>query len=483
MPVEFLSDEQAARYGRYHQDPTPEQLTRCFYLSEQDQVFIAQRRRKRNRLGCAVQLCTLRYLGTFLSEPTQVPRAIVETLAVQLQVDSDVLQNYRTRVSTWYEHQTLILAYAGLKPFDGFQVFRLTRWLYAQMTTSTVRPSVLFDLATAHLVAQKIVLPGVSVLARLVVRVRERESSRTFQGVSRRLDPEQQACLEALLVVPEGERLTPLEVLRTSPTRVTAPALLAALQRIEQIRGIGVAGIDLDDVPESRRVLLARHAQSAWAQTLSRMGTDRRLATLLIFVQHLEFSATDDALELFDGLMTSLALKGETKRKQDRLRTLKDLDQAALVLQDAARVLLDAATPDLDVRRAVFALIGETRLSEAASIVRTLASEDADPAPEALSGQYTTVRRFLPTFLRTVEFEGTPGARPLLDAWNFPSSNGSGWSGQAQMVGSASECRAEGLGVAGLPVAGRDGSPDVHPVRAGPAPAGPETPRCLRAEE
>ena len=419
MPVEFLSDEQAARYGRYHQDPTPEQLTRSFYLSEQDQAFIAQRRRKRNRLGCAVQLCTLRYLGTFLSEPTLVPRAIVETLAVQLQVDADVLQNYRSRVSTWYEHQTLILVYTDFKPFDGFQVFRLTRWLYAQMTTSTVRPSVLFDLATAHLVAQKIVLPGVSALARLVARVRERVSSRTFQGVSRRLDAEQQARLEALLVVPEGERSTPLEVLRTSPTRITAPALLAALTRIEQIREIGVAGIDLDDVPESRRALLARHAQSAWAQTLSRMGTDRRLATLLIFVQHLERSATDDALEVFDGLMTSLALKGETKRRQHRLRTLKDLDQAALVLQDAVRVLLDAATPDLEVRRAVFALIGEVRLSEAARTVQTLASEDADPAPEALSGQYTTVRRFLPTFLRTVELEGTPGAKSLLDAWAF----------------------------------------------------------------
>ena len=33
MPVEFLSDEQAARYGQYHADPTPEQLTQFFYLS------------------------------------------------------------------------------------------------------------------------------------------------------------------------------------------------------------------------------------------------------------------------------------------------------------------------------------------------------------------------------------------------------------------------------------------------------------------
>ncbi|MBT2557967.1 DUF4158 domain-containing protein [Hymenobacter sp. ISL-91] len=46
MPVEFLSDEQAARYGRFHTDPSPEQLARFFYLSPDDLVFVARRRRR-----------------------------------------------------------------------------------------------------------------------------------------------------------------------------------------------------------------------------------------------------------------------------------------------------------------------------------------------------------------------------------------------------------------------------------------------------
>ena len=45
MPVEFLSDEQAARYGRYHADPSSEELTRFFYLSPQDIRFLAKYRR------------------------------------------------------------------------------------------------------------------------------------------------------------------------------------------------------------------------------------------------------------------------------------------------------------------------------------------------------------------------------------------------------------------------------------------------------
>ena len=81
MPVEFLSDEQAARYGRYHADPSPEQLARFFYLSPQDIQFLASYRRAYTQLGCAVQLGTLRFLGTFLPIPTRVPGVVVQTLA------------------------------------------------------------------------------------------------------------------------------------------------------------------------------------------------------------------------------------------------------------------------------------------------------------------------------------------------------------------------------------------------------------------
>ena len=419
MPVEFLSDEQAARYGRYHADPSPEQLTRFFYLSPQDVHFLASYRRSYTQLGCAVQLGTLRFLGTFLPVPTQVPAVVVQTLAQQLHVPAEAWEGQYIRPNTLHDHQGQIMAYLGCVAFEGRPVFRLTRWLYAQVLTSTVRPSVLFDLATAHLVAQRVVLPGVTVLARLIARVRERTGRHLYRQLRDRLNPVQQEALKALLVVPPGQRLTRLEVLRTAPTRVSGPALVAALGRLDQVRALGVGDILLHDLPEARLVRLARHAQVAWGQTLARMGEERRLATLLVFTQALERTATDDVLDLLDGLMTSLALRGETKRRRERLRSLKDLDQAALVLQQAVRILLDEAVPEARVRQQVLARIGEAPLRAAADAVQALASAADDPQLQALSGSYATVRRFLPALLTGVAFEGAPSAKPLLDAWHF----------------------------------------------------------------
>ena len=366
-----------------------------------------------------MQLCTLRFLGTFLPVPTQVPAVVVQTLAQQLHLPVEDWNGRYTRPNTLHDHQVHLVKYLGFAAFEGRPAFRLIRWLYAQVLTSTVRPSVLFDMATAHLVAQRVVLPGVTVLARLIARVRERTGRHIYRQLRARLTAAQETALAALLVVEPGQRLTRLETLRTAPTRVSAPSLVAAVQRLDQIRALGVSDLSLHDLPEARLARLARHAQVAWGQTLERMGEERRLATLLVFAQALERTATDDILDLFDGLLTALALRGETKRRRERLRSLKDLDHAALVLQQAVRILLDDTVPDVSIRQQVLGCIGEAPLRAAADTVQALVSSDDDPQLQALSGSYATVRRFLPALLGGVSFEGSPSAKPLLDAWHF----------------------------------------------------------------
>ncbi len=68
MPA-FLSAQQVARYRRFIGEPSPPDLERFFRLDEADLALVASRRRDYNRLGFALQLGTVRMLGTFLSEP------------------------------------------------------------------------------------------------------------------------------------------------------------------------------------------------------------------------------------------------------------------------------------------------------------------------------------------------------------------------------------------------------------------------------
>jgi hypothetical protein len=142
MPVEFLSQDQQHRYGRYTEDPSPLQLARYFHFDDRDRQLIGHHRRDYSRLGFAIQLGTVRFLGTFLADPTDVPGNVVTNVADQLDIhDSRCLAQYGMHETHW-DHTAEIKREYGYREFhDPPEVFRLVRWLYTRAWLSAERPS------------------------------------------------------------------------------------------------------------------------------------------------------------------------------------------------------------------------------------------------------------------------------------------------------------------------------------------------------
>ena len=105
--------------------------------------------------------------------------------------------------------------------------------------------------------------------------------------------------------------------------------------------------------------------------------------------------------------------------EQERLRTIHDLDAAALQLREACAVLLDDACRDAKLRSTVFARVSKQSLAEAVALVGTLARPPDDDNHAEQMEQYRRIRRFWPHVLRTVPFQAAPAGQPVVNALNF----------------------------------------------------------------
>jgi len=374
MPVSFLTAEQERRYGRYAGEPTPDQLARHFHLDDADRELATSKRWDHMRLGFAVQLGTVRFLGTFLDDSAAVPAGVAADLARQLCIaDPGCLAQYDAGRVRWL-HAAEIRERHGYREFtDPFARFRLTRWLYALCWTGTDRPSVLFDRATAWLVSEKALLPGASALERLVARIRARAARRLWRTLARDVTRQQREQLDSLLVASEAGRPSPLDRLRDGPYLRSGAELSPAaaeqrsqrVSRLDEVRTLVVGLPGTAHVPPGRVTALARFAMVAKAQAVARLPKDRRAATLLAFVRTLEASAQDDVLDLFDIVVTTLFAEAAKVGKRTRLRTIRDLDAAALQLRHAGGVLMDDTVEDRAVRQAAFAVVSREMLAAA----------------------------------------------------------------------------------------------------------------------
>jgi Domain of unknown function (DUF4158) len=317
VPVEFLTDAQAEAYGRFAGLPSQTELERFFFLDDGDLRLVGRRRGDHNRLGFGVQLATVRYLGAFLGDPVDVPGEVGDCIAAQLDVAASCLAVYAQREKTRLEHQWEIAREFGYREFGEVER-ELAGWVDDRAWTTGESPITIFTDAIRWLRERRVLLPGVTTLARIVARERDAATLRVWSELAQCATAAQGRSLPRLLDVPDGARQSELDRIRQAETAVSGVGMVRALSRVSEINAVGLGRVDLSGVPQRRVVALARYGMAATATALRRHPEPRRVATLLATVRSLEARSVDDALELFDVLMTNdlLARAGRESRQE-----------------------------------------------------------------------------------------------------------------------------------------------------------------------
>ncbi|GAA2533597.1 hypothetical protein GCM10010201_36230 [Pilimelia columellifera subsp. columellifera] len=408
--------------------PAVEDLERFFLLDDVDLKLVRGRRGAANRLGFALQLTTVRFLGTFLDDPLAVPDAVLEYLAGQLGIRRPgVVRDYLMREMTRFEHRWEIQATDGWQEFSEV-TDELTRWIDRRAWATGEGRKAIFDRAVPWLRQRRVLLPALVPLTRLVGRVVQQSHLRLWETLLELVTAEQAVLLLKLVEVAEGQRISALEWLRREPTGDTATALVKALSRVAEVAGIGLGGVDMSVVPQRRVVDLARVGMTANATAL-RMRTPyaKRVATLLATIVYLEGKATDDALEMFDVVMTTqLLARAQRESAKDQAKRYTRVSREASKLAAAMEVVLTAteAEQDMPIARMwdlIEDVVPRSELRAAVALIHEVAPPGADPEQEwqtALAARFPVARKFVRLLAETIEFGATADAAAVLIALN-----------------------------------------------------------------
>ena len=126
----FLSAAERTRLSNYPKDMENSDLGRFFTLTHADMDMVQQQQRSDyNRLGFALQLSSLRYLGFIPDNLLDPPPEIVRLLAYQLKLNSEVLNNYGEREQTRSDHLRQIMAFLGFRRATPIDLMELEAWL------------------------------------------------------------------------------------------------------------------------------------------------------------------------------------------------------------------------------------------------------------------------------------------------------------------------------------------------------------------
>lgn len=415
MPDHWLTETEQARLTSYPLETPQEDLVTFFTLTESDYMALARLHSDSNRLGFALQLCTLRYLGFVPNDLRKAPTAVVAFLARQLAISPEMIDSYGERSQTRTDHLQEIERYFGFHKPTSAENDEIEHWLMERALEHD-RPLLLLHLLCERLHTCKIIRPGLTLLERSITDSRQRAQTATWDFVAPLLGTEDRRKLDAILVVNEELGLTPLTWYRSGATSNSAGAILRVLEKIKDLQTMGLAQINLAALNPNRLKLLARIGRRATNQALERMPPERRYPIMLAFLHHALINTIDEAVDLYDRCLAESYSRAGRELDEFRQTVAKATNEKVKLFQTVGRILLDQAVKDAEIRERVYQQISprvlQSAVEECEEIIRPL----DDSYFDLFATRYSNLRQFAPKFLETFTWRANQTENSLLEA-------------------------------------------------------------------
>jgi TnpA family transposase len=394
---------------------TQADLIRHWTVDGGDLAAIGRRRRDRNRLGFALQLCALRYPGRLLRPGEVIPEMALQFVADQLGADPEALASYAARFQTRYEQLDALRMAFGFEDFTPARRREMLGWLLP-VALATTNAFGIAQTLMDELRRRRIIAPGPFVVEQLVAGAMVLAERHVAGQLTRTLADDKAAALEALLGPKQGTAMSALAWARQPAGAPGHKALRRLVDQLACLRAIGLDPACAEGVHPERLRKLAREGARYTAQHLRALSPLRRRATMVATVLDTMTRLTDDGVALFDRAVGRMFRRAEAREEKAVLRDARAVNAKVRLLAKLGTALIEARERDGDLDDAVETSVGWDKLAASIAEAQSLVRPDKADLPALAARAWPVLRRLGPLFLDAFQLRAVPAATATLRA-------------------------------------------------------------------
>ncbi len=414
-PSGGLPTEELARLSSWPGEVARSDLAAYFMLSLEDLRWLRSHRGAGERIGLAVQLAALRFLGFVPAELSDAPREVARHVGEQIGVAAATFTRYAREVDgrTRRRHVADVIEHAGWRTCGPSDWSALAGWL-TERALEHDTPSILFGQALDQLRAERIVRPGLDRLMRTVSMARADARKEIRRRMDPELTPERCEELDELLITDSTLGMARVVWLGAGVTSASSDAAKTEVAKLAYLEDLGADRLDLSAIPPERLRQLAIVARRSTPRALRLMDPGRRHPILLAALAAAHTEIVDETVRVFDMMLSATDANARDQVAKRQLDALGANLERLELLDDILDVVLDTDLDDTEVGGAVRAL-GPQRLANAVRSPAERPPRDGGHL-ELMEARFSHVRSFAPQILGALRFAASVAPGEILGA-------------------------------------------------------------------
>lgn len=411
MQEQFLSSKQRYRPISLSEEFTDEEMARDWTLSKEDAREIGGYRKK-YRLYIAVQICVVRLYGRFLKEVNDLSPRILSYLNKQLNLPPSLKVQVPKRRATGIEFRQQVLKHLGFQRLTAQEQQTLQTWLETKAKQGAL-PHDLFHEAETYLLQKHILLPGPSVLEKLIIHVCSEVHEQLFATIYEKSPPALRKAIDELLTVPKGERLSKFSLLKSYPPEAKISSLKDYLQRYQTLVDTGIDAVAPQLANPALQNYLFKLTKKYKAKDVRRFHKRKRYALMICFLLETRKVLLDHLVKMHDQYIATITRQSKSTYEKEHRALRKRQKRAVDVVLHVNDLLLAWPKEEPILKQKLWQQVNELDLRTSLDDLRVFKRLEERGYGDILMRRYPSLRKYFADFIH-LPFAAGHGSAPLL---------------------------------------------------------------------